>query len=82
VQVYPQMPALMGMLLMGVLLRNVPIDLAKGLPKMWAKEIRYGCLAIIFLASGLEQDIEVPPRSPLPPPASPLALIFLASGLE
>eukprot|EP00884_Botryococcus_braunii_P019565 jgi/Botrbrau1/6292/Bobra.0339s0003.1 len=58
-KVYPQMPSLMGMLLMGVLLRNLPVDLAKGLPKMWAKEIRYGCLAIIFLSSGLEQDVEM-----------------------
>ena len=50
------MPPLLGMLAAGVLLRNLPVDLAAGLPKTWGKEIRYGCLAIIFLGSGLEQD--------------------------
>lgn len=53
------MPPLMGMLVAGIVLRNVPIDLVSGLKSSWAKEIRYGCLAVIFLMSGLEQDVEV-----------------------
>ena len=58
-QVIPQMPPLMGMLAAGIVLRNIPSDLVSGLQYSWAKEIRYGCLAIIFLMSGLEQDLEV-----------------------
>ncbi len=53
------MPPLMGMLVAGIILRNVPSDLVRGLKYSWAKEIRYGCLAVIFLMSGLEQDLEV-----------------------
>ena len=52
----PVMPPLLGMLAAGVLLRNVPGDAARGLSEKAASKIRYGCLAVIFLQSGLEQD--------------------------
>lgn len=55
----PAMPALLGQIAAGVLLKNVPGDAVRGLPKSWSKEIRYGALAAIFLRSGLEQDIAV-----------------------
>jgi len=50
------MPPLLGMLAAGVLLRNVPGDAARGLSEKAASKLRYGCLAVIFLSSGLEQD--------------------------
>jgi hypothetical protein len=52
------MPALLGMLMSGLILVNLPNNPVQGLPKSWAKEIRYGCLAVIFLRSGLEQDLQ------------------------
>lgn len=55
----PVMPPLLGMLAAGVLLRNVPGDAARGLGEKAASKIRYGCLAVIFLSSGLEQDPNV-----------------------
>lgn len=55
----PVMPPLLGMLAAGVLLRNVPGDAARGLSDKAASKIRYGCLAVIFLSSGLEQDPSV-----------------------
>ena len=55
----PAMPALLGQIMAGILLRNIPGDALGGLPKSWSKEIRYGALALIFLRSGLEQDIAV-----------------------
>ena len=55
----PVMPPLLGMLAAGVLLRNVPGDAARGLSEKAASKIRYGCLAVIFLQSGLEQDPSV-----------------------
>ena len=50
---------MLGMLAAGVLLRNVPGDAARGLSEKAASKIRYGCLAVIFLQSGLEQDPSV-----------------------
>lgn len=55
----PVMPPLLGMLAAGVLLRNVPGDAARGLGEKAASKLRYGCLAVIFLSSGLEQDPSV-----------------------
>ena len=53
------MPPLLGMLLAGVALVNLPGNPVQGLPASWAKEIRYSCLAVIFLRSGLGEDISV-----------------------
>ena len=55
----PVMPPLLGMLAAGILLRNVPGDAARGLGEKAASKLRYGCLAVIFLSSGLEQDPSV-----------------------
>lgn len=56
----PIFPALLGQIAAGILLRNLgKVDAVAGLPKSWSKEIRYGALAIIFLRSGLEQDLGV-----------------------
>ena len=58
-QVVPQLPPLLGMLVAGIVLRNIPSDLVRGLQYSWTKELRYGCLAINLLMSGLEQDLRV-----------------------
>ena len=55
-----QVPSAMGMILSGMLLRNVGGGLAiAGLEASWSKQIRAAALAIIFLRSGLEIDLDV-----------------------
>ena len=55
-----QVPGAMGMILSGMLLRNVGGGLAiAGLKASWSKQIRGAALAIIFLRSGLEIDLDV-----------------------
>ncbi len=53
------MPSLLGMLLAGVILVNIPGGILASADKKWLKEIKYGSLAVIFLRSGLEQDLSV-----------------------
>ena len=51
---------LLGMLLAGVAVANVPVSwLTAPLPASWKSKIRQGALAMIFLRSGLELDWEV-----------------------
>lgn len=53
-------PGALGMILSGVLLRNAGGGLAiAGLKASWSKQIRGAALAIIFLRSGLEIDLDV-----------------------
>ena len=60
-------PGALGMILSGVLLRNVGGGLAiAGLKASWSKQIRGAALAIIFLRSGLEIDLDVSPCTSLP----------------
>ena len=48
------------MILSGMLLRNVGGGIViRGLQASWSKQIRAAALAIIFLRSGLEIDLEV-----------------------
>lgn len=55
-----QVPGAMGMILSGMLLRNAGSGLAiAGLRASWSKQIRGAALAIIFLRSGLEIDLDV-----------------------
>ena len=57
------------MILSGMLLRNVGAGLAiRGLQAAWSSKIRAAALAIIFLRSGLEIDLQV--RRPLLGPAA------------
>ena len=54
------------MILSGVLLRNVNNGLIiSGLVPSWSKQIRAAALAIIFLRSGLEIDLDVGPLKSL-----------------
>lgn len=50
------LPPLLGMLVAGVLLRNISYDPLMGLPDKWASAIRVCSLSIIFVRSGLELD--------------------------
>ncbi len=53
-------PAPVGMICVGLFLRNVSgAILITGLKKSWSKEIRGAALAMIFLRSGLELDLRV-----------------------
>ena len=53
-------PGALGMILSGVLLRNVGNGIViAGLKASWSKQIRAAALAIIFLRSGLEIDLDV-----------------------
>ena len=50
------------MILSGMLLRNVGGGIViRGLKPSWSKQIRAAALAIIFLRSGLEIDLDVRP---------------------
>ncbi|BDA43853.1 Sodium/hydrogen exchanger 9B2 [Coccomyxa sp. Obi] len=53
-------PGALGMILSGMLLRNVGGGIViRGLRESWSKQIRAAALAIIFLRSGLEIDLEI-----------------------
>eukprot|EP00892_Ulva_mutabilis_P007649 jgi/Ulvmu1/5256/UM022_0049.1 len=52
-----RLPPLMGMLLSGVVLANLPGNLIDNLPDSWSTKIRAGALAVILMRSGLELDI-------------------------
>ena len=52
-----RLPPLLGMLLSGVILVNLPGDLTDDLPPEWSTKLRAGALAIILTRSGLELDI-------------------------
>ncbi len=57
-------PGALAMILSGVLLRNVNNGvIISGLVPSWSKQIRAAALAIIFLRSGLEIDLDVSPPS-------------------
>ncbi len=56
------LPGPLGMILSGMLLRNVNHGfIIEGLNSSWSKQIRAAALAVIFLRSGLEIDLEVRP---------------------
>ncbi len=54
-----RLPALLGMLLVGLLLRNAAPSSVSGLPKTWSAVLRTAALGTIFLRSGLELDLKV-----------------------
>eukprot|EP00884_Botryococcus_braunii_P018317 jgi/Botrbrau1/5169/Bobra.0172s0041.1 len=54
------LPAALGMILSGMMLRNVGHGIAiQGLRASWSKGIRAAALAAIFLRSGLEIDLQI-----------------------
>lgn len=53
------LPPLLGMLLAGLFLKNIPGGLVDELPASWASKIRAVGLALILLRSGLEIEFEV-----------------------
>ena len=50
-------PPLLGMLLSGLCLRNVPGGLVEALPKEWSSATRAAGLSVILMRSGLELDL-------------------------
>ncbi|XP_054710122.1 sodium/hydrogen exchanger 9B2-like isoform X2 [Uloborus diversus] len=55
-----RVPTLVGMMILGFILRNVPhIDIAKDISGEWAGNIRNMALVLILLRAGLEVDIDV-----------------------
>ncbi|KAK9828918.1 hypothetical protein WJX72_002778 [[Myrmecia] bisecta] len=52
------LPPLLGMLLTGVMLRNVPQDPVQGLPHLWSSKIRTAGLALILMRAGLQLDLQ------------------------
>lgn len=53
-----KLPSLLGMLLAGLLLKNIPGDPVQGLPSSWSTVIREAGLGIILMRSGLELDYD------------------------
>ncbi|EDO43896.1 predicted protein, partial [Nematostella vectensis] len=57
---YLQLPPLLGMLVAGLVLRNVPyIDFAKHIDKKWSSTLRSIALAVILVRSGLGLNTDV-----------------------
>ena len=50
-------PALLGMLISGIVLKNLPGELVDGLPDSWSAQFRALGLSLILMRSGLELDI-------------------------
>lgn len=54
---YLSLPGLLGMLIVGFMLRNVPgIDVARHIDKKWSASLRSIALVVILTRSGLELD--------------------------
>lgn len=53
-----RMPALLGMLLAGIAVRNVPGDLLEALPERWSLVLRLIALTVILLRAGLGMDLD------------------------
>ena len=54
---FVNVPPLLGMLLSGLLLRNVPGGLVEALPNEWSSATRAAGLSVILMRSGLELDL-------------------------
>ncbi len=52
-----QMPPLLGMLLAGILVGNIPGDLLANLPDSWSVGLRLAALTVILLRAGLGLDL-------------------------
>lgn len=52
------LPPLIGMLLSGIVLRNLPGDIIGGMTKKWSSGIRASGLSLILLRSGLEMELD------------------------
>jgi hypothetical protein len=52
-----KVPPLLGNLITGIILRNLPGDLVSGLPDTWSSIIRATGLSLILMRSGLELDV-------------------------
>ena len=71
------------MILSGMLLRNVNNGLLiSGLVPSWSKQIRAAALAIIFLRSGLEIDLDVRPLPTLKPCTDAALMPVLAANVQ
>ncbi len=53
-----RMPPLLGMLVAGFLLRNLPGDLIQALPERWSAALRLLALTVILLRAGLGLDLD------------------------
>ena len=54
-----KLPALLGMLIAGFLLRNVPgIDIAKDIPLSWSSPLKSFALVIILARAGFGMDVD------------------------
>jgi NhaP-type Na+/H+ or K+/H+ antiporter len=53
-----KIPELLGMLMAGLILANLPGNLVDGLPDKWSSNIRAAGLSVILMRSGLELDME------------------------
>ena len=53
-----KLPSLIGMLVFGLVLRNVPGNLVDDLPERWSSDIRAAGLSVILMRSGLELDLD------------------------
>ena len=52
------LPPLIGMLMFGLVLRNVPGGWVEDLPERWSSDIRAAGLSVILMRSGLELDLD------------------------
>lgn len=68
-----RLPRVIGMLVAGILLRNIPWSAIDAFPSKWGAQMRAGALATIFLRCGLELDFGTMKRYKYP--AIRLALI-------
>lgn len=50
-------PGLLGMLIAGIIMKNLPGDPLQGLPETWGETLRAFGLSLILMRSGLELDI-------------------------
>lgn len=53
------LPALLGMLMVGLVLRNAAPSSVAGLPASWSSLLRTSALGVIFMRSGVELDLQV-----------------------
>lgn len=52
------LPPLIGMIMAGILLRNMPGDIIRGMTKSWSSGIRASGLSLILIRSGLEMELD------------------------
>ncbi|KAK9826675.1 hypothetical protein WJX74_009403 [Apatococcus lobatus] len=61
---YATLPPLLGMLVAGIILRNIPQDPVHNLPAAWQTKLRTGGLAVILMRAGLKIEKQAFKRAP------------------